>query len=93
MPRFSNSLTNDASVKRAGGLVKCCDGSSFSSFKTSLTFTAGNKISSSALLAPRTLVKPSNTKVRPLALNSTPLASTKMVEDKYCAEVIWHATN
>ena len=93
MPFFSNSLTKDASVKRAGGLVKCWLGSSFSNLSTSPTFTAGNNTSSSDLFAPRTLVKPSKTRVRPLAFNSTFAASTVKVEDKYSAGVIWQATN
>ena len=93
MPFFSSSLTKEASVKRAGGLVKCCDGTSFSNLRISPTLTAGSNTSSSDLFCPRTLVKPSKTSVRPLAFNSTPLASTKMVDDKYSAGVIWQATN
>ena len=42
IPRFSNSLTNDASLNRAIGLVKCCLGSSLSNANTSPGLKSGN---------------------------------------------------
>ncbi len=71
MPRFSNSLTNAASVKRAGGLVKCWLGETVFSANVSFKLTAG-KIWSSGFLpnCGKTFVQPSKRKIRPLAFNS-----------------------
>ena len=42
IPRFSSSLTKAASLKRAGGLVKCWLGNTVSSVKVWPNSTAGN---------------------------------------------------
>jgi len=47
--RFSNSLTNDASPKRAGGLVKCWLGSILSNVSDSPTCKSGKCLSSPLL--------------------------------------------
>ena len=49
IPRFSSSLTKAASLKRAGGLVKCWLGNTVSSVKVWPNSTAGNSWSSAVL--------------------------------------------
>ena len=88
IPRFSSSLTNAASVKRAGGLVKCCLGSSCSNFSISPTFTSGNVVSSFLPDGRCTNVQPAKRKVRPFAFSKNSPALTLIVLESYFAGII-----
>ena len=93
IPRFSNSLTKDASLKRATGLVKCCFGSNCCNASTSPGLRSGKSKSSSPLRLTWgwTRVQPSNFNTRPLAVNSYSPALTRNVVESYLAGNIWHA--
>ncbi len=85
MPSFSSSLTNDASVKRAGGWVKCCLGVTLSrptvAFSVSpfgIIIFSGSWVSPFSVFCSSgflyTCKKPSNSNVEPITLNTRPLS-------------------
>src|SRR5207237_1235798 len=70
IPNSSSVLTSDASVKRGGGCVKCCDASSPSSFSASPGWTSGSgaiSFSGSSLDSKYARRNPSKRTRRPLA--------------------------
>ena len=66
IPSFSSCLTNDASVNRAGGFVKCCSAFISTAANSCPTLTGGNCCSEVGV--GQTFVKPSKTRTLPPAL-------------------------
>ena len=66
MPSFSRALTSEASVYRAGGLVKCCSGRMSTVASGWPTCVGGSCCSVEA--TGQTLLYPSKTRTRPAAL-------------------------
>ena len=84
IPSSSSALTRLASVKRAGGWVKCCLFSKFLSLSASPSVSGGSVVSfcfSASVPSIYTFIKPSNFTFDPLARNVCPAASMSAVVD------------
>ena len=95
-PFSSKVRINVASLKRAGGWVKCCFGSISTDLTTSPSTNSGKIFSLSSLPSSRpstyTCINPLNFTLEPLAINVTPFCWSVTFMVSKIAGVIWLAT-